>query len=326
MNKLTVCVCYYNSENHIQNCLDSINRFYNDNADIIFVNDGSEDSSEKIIENFIKSSRYKNIKNINHGKNLGLPLARLTGIKNTKTEWMVFLDSDDELNDDIFSYINSVSFESDIDFIQFRSIDGDGKIGNQFIGIKNGRDYLNEFFRKEHSQVSLQIRIFKTALFYPSPFFSNVNHFDDNMSFPILVSRSKKILFIDKVFLKVNWTSNSITRNIRSLKELEKKKLYRVYYKNHYMHLKENLVDTFKDDYYLRYQIEMIFKFSFYSTSLNFYEFKKELDNLIIDINKVCFLNFRFCLIIKSKNSIVLSFLGLKKTSILFYFLGKLKI
>ncbi len=48
MNKLTIIVTYYNAEEYITGCLESIKQQRTQDFNLIIVNDGSTDQSKKI--------------------------------------------------------------------------------------------------------------------------------------------------------------------------------------------------------------------------------------------------------------------------------------
>jgi glycosyltransferase involved in cell wall biosynthesis len=89
---VSVIVPVYNCEKYISSCLDTLlNQTYT-NIEIIIVNDGSIDGSEKIIK------RYKERDNrivYYYQKNSGPSAARNKGIQNSSGEYLVFIDSDD---------------------------------------------------------------------------------------------------------------------------------------------------------------------------------------------------------------------------------------
>ena len=94
-NKLSIIVPVYNVQDYLEECLDSlINQTYKDLA-IICVNDGSTDKSSDILKQYAKKD--KRIKIINK-KNGGLSSARNVGLKECKTEYVMFCDSDDSYN------------------------------------------------------------------------------------------------------------------------------------------------------------------------------------------------------------------------------------
>ena len=95
--KISVIVPVYNVDRYLEICIDSlINQTY-DNLEIILINDGSTDDSKLICEKYLNLD--KRIKLINQ-KNKGVSSARNNGIRNSSGEYIVFVDSDDycELN------------------------------------------------------------------------------------------------------------------------------------------------------------------------------------------------------------------------------------
>lgn len=89
---ISVIVPVFNVEDYVGKCLDSIiNQTYK-NLEIIVINDGSNDGSGKICNNYAKKD--ERIKVI-HQKNGGLSNARNTGINIAKGEYLAFIDSDD---------------------------------------------------------------------------------------------------------------------------------------------------------------------------------------------------------------------------------------
>lgn len=93
--KVSVIIPFYNMQEYILDCLNSVeNQKYRD-IEVICVNDGSTDESQKILEEFILSSTLE-IKLINQD-NLGAPNARNTAFKYCKGAYIQFLDADDVL-------------------------------------------------------------------------------------------------------------------------------------------------------------------------------------------------------------------------------------
>ena len=95
MCEVSVIIPYYNSKETIIRALESvINQTYKD-FEVILIDDGSIDDSHKIVDEFIKSNLKYKIMNL-YQKNSGPSKARNEGIKNSKGEYIAFLDSDDE--------------------------------------------------------------------------------------------------------------------------------------------------------------------------------------------------------------------------------------
>lgn len=95
--KVSVIIPIYNSEKYLKQCLDSIINQSLKDIEIICVNDGSNDSSLKILENY--SQRDSRITIIDQNRSGG-GAARNKGLEIARGEYISFLDSDDffELN------------------------------------------------------------------------------------------------------------------------------------------------------------------------------------------------------------------------------------
>lgn len=82
----------YNAEKYIDEAIDSVISQTFANWELIIVNDGSTDDTQKIVEAYVSSDTR--IKLINQ-ENKRLGAARNEGIKNANGEWVAFLDADD---------------------------------------------------------------------------------------------------------------------------------------------------------------------------------------------------------------------------------------
>ncbi len=96
---ISVIVPVYNTEKYLEKCLDSVcNQTYK-NLEIIIINDGSTDNSQKIIDSYLKrDSRIKTF----YQKNQGLSETRNKGMDVANGEYIAFVDSDDWMDTDTF--------------------------------------------------------------------------------------------------------------------------------------------------------------------------------------------------------------------------------
>ena len=95
-NKISVIVPVYNQEKYIGRCLRSLlHQSINiKEYEIIIINDGSTDKTSYALNLFSGN----NIKIINNKKNNGLPFCLNQGIKYSKSEYIIRVDSDDYVN------------------------------------------------------------------------------------------------------------------------------------------------------------------------------------------------------------------------------------
>lgn len=92
MIKVSVIIIGYNTEKYIEKCIRSVMEQTLKNIEIICVDDGSTDSTFHIMKRM--ASQDKRIKIITQ-KNSGPYLARKTGLALARGEYLVFVDSDD---------------------------------------------------------------------------------------------------------------------------------------------------------------------------------------------------------------------------------------
>lgn len=104
---VSVIVPVYNSSKYIQECLNSILKQSYTNLEIIVINDGSTDDSEKIILELKKDYEEK-IYYIKQ-ENSGAGFTRNKGISIAQGKYIIFVDSDDIIREDyIETLVNKI--------------------------------------------------------------------------------------------------------------------------------------------------------------------------------------------------------------------------
>lgn len=94
---ISIIVPVYNVSDFITSCIDSILSQSYKNFELLLVDDGSNDGSGAICDNYAgKDNRIKVI----HKKNEGVSIARNTGLDIASGEWITFVDADDNLGED----------------------------------------------------------------------------------------------------------------------------------------------------------------------------------------------------------------------------------
>lgn len=100
----SIIVPVYNTGKYITKCLESIKKAMDKDCEVIIINDGSTDNSEKIIKNFIKELpiEYKEKFVYKFKENKGLADTKNVGISLAKGEYISVIDSDDYISDDFY--------------------------------------------------------------------------------------------------------------------------------------------------------------------------------------------------------------------------------
>ena len=111
---LSVIVPTYNVEKYLEKCIDSIASNLVNNTEILIIDDGSTDSSGQIAEQL--QNKYSNVK-VFHKPNGGLSDARNYGINQAGGKYLMFIDSDDYVDDSICDILKHLHKDVDVVFV-----------------------------------------------------------------------------------------------------------------------------------------------------------------------------------------------------------------
>ena len=100
MPKLSVIVPVYNTEKYLRECINSILAQTFTDFELILVNDGSTDGSGAICDEYAdKDPRIRVI----HQQNGGITVARKSGVRAARGEYVTFVDSDDWIDQEMYA-------------------------------------------------------------------------------------------------------------------------------------------------------------------------------------------------------------------------------
>lgn len=111
--KVSIIIPVYNSGDLLIKCLDSVKNQTLQDIEIICIDDGSTDYSPAILDDYAKNdNRFK----IFHQKNVGAGISRNIAIDKVKGEFLMFVDSDDWIEEDTCEklYYHSINLNSDL--------------------------------------------------------------------------------------------------------------------------------------------------------------------------------------------------------------------
>lgn len=138
---VSVVVPVYNVEQYLDECLNSIRQQTYENLEIIVVEDCSTDQSLEVLSKHLNDQR---IKLIRHEKNSGLSAARNTGIDAAKGDYIMFVDSDDYIHNNLIQLCldNISKKKSDVIVFDFYSFYDGEKVNNR------NKEYNSKFFNQ----------------------------------------------------------------------------------------------------------------------------------------------------------------------------------
>ncbi|MGL5820937.1 MAG: glycosyltransferase family 2 protein [Sarcina sp.] len=196
MAKVTLIVAIYNTGKYLKPCLDSlVNQTFKE-IEIILIDDESSDGSEKICDSYAEmDTRVKVV----HKKNEGLSMARNTGVEHATTDYIIFIDGDDYIeNDMVEKLFNAIKeYNADIAECGVRWVYDDKNVDNvvdELVVCDNikGLEYL---LNDEKFVVMAWNKIYKKELFKDIEYPRGCIHEDVGTTYK-LIRASKKIVSI----------------------------------------------------------------------------------------------------------------------------------
>ncbi len=189
MIKISLIVPVYNVENYLRKCLDSLVNQTLQETEILIINDGSKDGSQKIINEFQEKFPLK-IKSFLK-ENGGLSDARNFGLDRATGEFIGFVDSDDYVSETMFEEMYNLAEKHSAEMVicNLQKVDENGNITQKLTQIPNMPEKIE---LKNHFSVFSDLsyfacnKIFKRELFQNKRFKKGV-HFEDIQLIPQLL-------------------------------------------------------------------------------------------------------------------------------------------
>lgn len=218
-NLISVIVTVYNKESTLKRCLNSILKAKSDNYEIVIINDGSTDSSLKIIEEY--SKHYSHITVYNQ-KHIGISAIRKNIVSYISGKYMLFVDADDTIDSKLILKLceNIKKYEPDIikfDINEIHSIKDKTRYKLNINKVyNNGKEALLEW-NKYNCRYGLfgmycfKKDIYEKSMLYAS--FYSLECYEDVANIPKIIYFSKKIVAMDYLGYNYYRTKISITNS-----------------------------------------------------------------------------------------------------------------
>ena len=217
MVKITAIVPIYNSEKYLDKCLNSLLKQTLEEKEVILINDGSTDNSQKIIDKYVNN--YPLIFKCFSQNNSGQAVARNLGLKHASGEFISFVDSDDYLELDAYEKAYNFSLLNKLDIVCFNLFEEKN-------GIKKASSYYRfknypadiKYVLNETSPVNKIIR--KSLIEKNNISFLENYIYEDLELIPKLVLYTNKIGFLDDYLYTYVIHENSTMRQEKYNKKL----------------------------------------------------------------------------------------------------------
>lgn len=235
MKKVSFIVPVYNTEKYLEKCLESIiNQTYN-NIEIVIVNDGSTDNSINIIKKY--AEKFKFIKFFTK-QNGGLSDARNYGVKKATGDYIIFVDSDDYIEENLINHCLKYILES-YDLIKFKAqkVDEDYNFIEKYDGPvfekKNGEEAFNELFVKDNLIEPAWLYMYKMDFWKSNKFEYPIGKIHEDFARTLLIIlKAKSVASIDYFGYNYVQSKKSIIRSNNHEKKM-KSALDLIYHYNH---------------------------------------------------------------------------------------------
>ena len=167
---ISVVVPVYNISEYLKRCVSSVSKQSYDNIEILLVNDGSTDDSLSVCQELAANDKRIRVINKTNG---GLSSARNAGIEAAKGKWILFIDGDDYIHEDMVKRLFSIAQKYDADIVscKFCKVYGDNceakNVSAKTFEIKcwSGEQALSQMFYPGGIGWSACNKIYRTELF-----------------------------------------------------------------------------------------------------------------------------------------------------------------
>lgn len=224
---ISVIVPIYNVEKYVRKCLDSLKNQTMKQIEVICIDDGSTDRSGEIAEEY-KSQNWPQFRVI-HTENHGLSAARNRGLDEALADWIMFVDSDDWVEEKFCEkpYYSAIEKNADLVVFCLYEILNGKKKPQQFpipFGITD--EYTVYEYGLDYTWNKLYSRELFTEIRYPEG-----RVFEDVATTHKLVHASKLILCIEDCLYYYCIRKESISHTLSS--ESKKDRYYSYLEKYH---------------------------------------------------------------------------------------------
>ena len=117
MPKFSLIVPVYKVEEYLPKCIESVLAQKHQDFELLLIDDGSPDNCGRICDEY--AAKYPEKILAVHQPNGGAGAARNHGIRLSKGEYILFLDSDDSISEDLLSDLASVIEQNPVDLILY---------------------------------------------------------------------------------------------------------------------------------------------------------------------------------------------------------------
>ena len=193
MDKVSIVVPVYNVEDCLSYCVESLRQQTYKNIEIILVDDGSTDSSGEICDQYAREDDRIKVLHIENG---GLSNARNTGVKESSTDWIVFIDSDDYYDHRAIEYLVKLRDKYRVDLVatpvievrNYENSDFLGDFREKYSGKLDRRTALEQMFYGNYVGTHSGGKLYKKEILLRFPYPNGMLYEDLSLAYEHIAS------------------------------------------------------------------------------------------------------------------------------------------
>ena len=209
---LSIIVPVYNHIDVLVDCIESLlNQKTQYNYEVLLIDDGSTDGAQSLVDLYKENDRVK----IFHQENSGIAAARNSGISLARGRYLMFVDCDDTVKENMVDVLLNPAKDRDLDIVMGAHNlvkKKDGKITetipniyprNNLLGYKNGDEIMNyaglpwgKVYKRE---------LFKQVRFFPGYWY------EDTIVQSLLFTQCKSFAYIPTVVYDYIWHESNFS-------------------------------------------------------------------------------------------------------------------
>lgn len=218
--KVSFIIPAYNVQKYIKKCVDSILNQSLKDIEIIVINDGSNDSTLEILNQY----NDKRLKIISQ-ENTGSTIAKNNGIKICSGEYIITIDADDFVELDYAEKTYEVASKFNADIVvtdMYKDYKSDSKLIKDYetsekIAVIDKDEYFNKLIFSKGVLHNLVNKLIRTEILKQTPFPDGIFLAEDFDTYIKVVAKSKTIVKLNEVFYHYRIGENN-TSGFESLK------------------------------------------------------------------------------------------------------------
>ncbi|MDO4526541.1 MAG: glycosyltransferase family 2 protein [Candidatus Saccharibacteria bacterium] len=213
---LSVIVTAYNSEKYIERCIKSIIAALPERSEVIIVDDGSTDSTAKIVKNY--AEKYKSIQFFRK-KNGGPASAKNYGFRKASGRYIIFADADDEVKINSYQTMLKLALDTNADMVVCDiELVYQSSISHHRVFEYN--DNLTIGFMQDDLVASANNKMIKKSIYNQTSLFPPTRKNEDVALIPVLLSLANNIQYIPSSFYIYHQRKGSVQHSDFGISDL----------------------------------------------------------------------------------------------------------